>query len=209
MTEVFTWPVGRAAEKEMLDRRRGTPLRLVLTYVAFATLGGAMTGLALAATGSWLRGLAAGAGALLLVPAAALVLASIRLELQGRISPLPQRRLQVPRRWITWRHPSVTATAYGLVIGSGALTYLRHATAYALLALLLVMPSPVEGLLVGALYGLTRGSTVLASWLAARVAGREIRWERLIEKQQLVARGLAGASALALAAVVAVEVSWP
>ena len=52
MTEVFTWPVGRAVESEYGGRTTGTPLRYVLTYVVFATAGGALTGFALAAVGS-------------------------------------------------------------------------------------------------------------------------------------------------------------
>ena len=93
------------------------------------------------------------------------------------------------------------------MIGSGALTYLQHASAYALVALLILMPSGAEGAMIGGIYGLTRGLTALASWSAARLAGKEIRWERLIEMRELVARGLAATSALALVAVVVAELA--
>ena len=207
MTEVFTWPVGRAVESEYGGRTTGTPLRYVLTYVVFATAGGALTGFALAAVGSSVWALGAVPAWLVLFTAALLALTAIVLELQGRISPLPQRRAQVPRRWLAWRHQSLTAAAFGIVIGSGALTYLRHATAYALVALLLLMPSSADGALVGGLYGLVRSSTALASWTAARLGGVEIRWERLIELRDMVARGLAATSALALVAVIVAGLS--
>ena len=93
------------------------------------------------------------------------------------------------------------------MIGSGALTYLRHATAYALVALLLLMPSSAEGALVGGLYGLVRSSTALARWTAARLGGVEIRWERLIELRDMVARGLAATSARARRALIVAGLS--
>ncbi len=162
MTEVFTWPVGRVAESEFQGRRRGTPLRFLLLHMVFSTLGGALTGLALAAAGSWVAGLGAVPAWLVLLIAGALAVAAIVLELQGRIAPLPQRRAQVPRRWLAWRRQSLTAAAFGFVIGSGALTYLQHASAYALVAVLVLMPSGAEGAVVGGLYG----------WCAARPRSR-------------------------------------
>lgn len=61
-----------------------------------------------------------------------------------------------------------TAVAFGLMIGCGVLMHLKHATAYALVAIVLVSGSIAAGVAIGALYGISR---------AARVAGTPHRCE--------------------------------
>ena len=94
MTEVFTWPVGRAVESEYGGRRKGTPLRFVLVHVAFSAAGGALTGFALAAAGSWVRGRGAGPAWVLLVMAGCLVLVAIAFELQAASARYPNAVLR-------------------------------------------------------------------------------------------------------------------
>lgn len=48
------------------------------------------------------------------------------------MGPLPERRTQVPRHWLLWRRRSLAAAGFGLIIGSGVPTHLKHPSAYAL-----------------------------------------------------------------------------
>jgi hypothetical protein len=101
-----------------------------------------------------------------LVFVALLGAAAVWLEMSGRVAPLPQRRAQVPRRWTLWRSKSRTAAAFGFMLGAGVFTYLHHATAYVLALVILVSASPVAGVLIGGVYGLTRGVMLAYAWAA-------------------------------------------
>jgi hypothetical protein len=156
---VLTWPVGRAT-----DSRPGgapPPLVPVAAYASASVLGGAATGFALAQ---------------LAVAALVTAAAAVTLQWTGRLRPLPERRAQVPRRWLLWRRRTLAAAAFGLVIGSGALTYLRHASAYVLAALIVLAQSVEAGTVVGAVYGLCRGLTLVANWVGDRFVGTRPKW---------------------------------
>src|SRR4051812_15422075 len=101
MNEVLTWPVGRDLDVEHQRAIRSThPATPVLLYVLASGAGGAVTGLMLGLVG-WLLDQSDGAGA---ASATAVVVSTLGVwgELTGHVSPLPELRKQVPRRWIAW-----------------------------------------------------------------------------------------------------------
>jgi hypothetical protein len=161
---VLTWPVGRAADGD--GSTQPAPAGPVLAYLAGTTLGGTLTGLVVGAVVALLAPLP---DEVRLVAAGALLLAAVVAELRGTVAPLPERRGQVPRTWLAW--PSRTL-AFGIMIGAGVATFLKHAVAYALLAIALVAPSPWAAVLVGTGYGFARGATLAATWLGDRYLGR-------------------------------------
>jgi hypothetical protein len=123
------------------------------------------------------------------IPAA--VLAALLAELAGQVAPLPQRRRRVPRKWLLWNKPVLTAAAFGAVIGAGVFTYLGHATMYALGAVVALSPSIGTAAFVGAVYGVARGATLLSTWIVDRYRGRSIPWTSLFAARKRVSRGLA------------------
>jgi len=164
---VLTWPVGRAADGD--GSRQPAPAGPVLAYLAGTTLGGTLTGLVVGAVVALLEPLP---DAVMVAAAGALLLAAVVSEVRGTIAPLPERRGQVPRTWLAWPSRTRTALAFGIMIGAGVATFLKHAVAYALLAIALVAPSPWAAVLVGTGYGLARGGTLLVTWLGDSYVGR-------------------------------------
>src|SRR5919108_2719088 len=82
-------------------------------------------------------------------------------ELFGLPVPLPDRREQVPEWWRRFFGPSATAFLYGLGLGVGFLTYLRHGTLVAVALVVLASGDPVLGASILAAFGVARGLTVL------------------------------------------------
>jgi hypothetical protein len=171
MALVLTWPVGR--DVKITGENRGLPpIAPPIAYVVAATLGGTITGAAVGALGVSLRsGLGNFSGALT-GGAVTIALVAIVLQWQGKLAPLPERRAQVPRHWLLWRRPALTAAAFGLMIGAGVLTHLRYASAYVLGALLLIAPSVAVASALGGLYGASRGLKLLETWLGDRYLQR-------------------------------------
>jgi hypothetical protein len=176
MALALTWPVGRADLGT--ERSAPPPAGPVVAYIVASTIGGAATALALALISYKARQIAPTAEIAVVVLAAVLGLVAVGLEWKGTLGPLPQRRAQVPRRWLLWRRRNVTAIAFGLVIGSGVLTHLQHATTYALAAVIALAPSIELGTALGALYGLSRGITLGLTWLADRRGHERPSWAR-------------------------------
>jgi hypothetical protein len=173
MVTIFTRPVGCAADGETTAARRVAPCGPVAAYVLASTLGGAATGLVLALLGAPAR--AGGAAAAALVGGLAVLCAvACWCEWHGRMRPLVERRAQVPRSWMGWHRDWLTATAWGLMIGAGVFTYLKHAMAYVLAAIVVLAPSLETGLAIGASYGLGRGMSLGATWFADRFTGRRV-----------------------------------
>ena len=195
MNDVFSWPVGCANHCETLDRSEKAPLLPVLAYMTGCAIAGASTGFLLALLGAVVRDASPLADLLTTAAAVTLVLAAVLLELKGRVAPLPQLKAQVPRRWLAWRRRAWTAGAFGLVIGSGVLTHLQHAVAYALAALILLAPSPLVGLGIGSAYGATRGLALLATWLGDRYLGSRFAWDQLARRRAM-SHELAAAAAI-------------
>lgn len=165
---VLTWPVGHARSKPDTAIPAGRP---VLAYVVGSLLGGAATGLVLGALGTVVRD-SLGTAAPSIAAAIAIATAAIALEWRGTVAPLPERRQQVPRQWLLWRRREATALVFGLIIGAGAFTYLKHASAYVVAVLCTIAPSPAAAVAIGALYGLLRAASVIVMWRADRAAAR-------------------------------------
>jgi hypothetical protein len=53
-------------------------------------------------------------------------------------------------------------------------TYLKHATAYVLAAVVLLAPTLEAGVIVGALYGFGRGMSLGLTWIGDRFLGRRL-----------------------------------
>jgi hypothetical protein len=198
MGHVLTWPVDRDAQGQRVTE--WPPFGPIAAYVLGALIGGAATGLVIAAAAAEIRDavgsvpVAGGAGTLALSAAA--------LQWQGRVAPLPESSKQVPRRWLLWGRRALTALAFGLVIGAGAFTRLRHAAAYALLAVIALAPSVGVGVLIGSTYGLSRGATVFMTWFGDRFLGTRPAWSALAQRPLIVNRVLAVVALTAVATAI-------
>jgi hypothetical protein len=82
-------------------------------------------------------------------------------ELLGVRIPLPDRKQQVPEWWRQFFGPYAAAFLYGMGLGVGFLTYLRHGTLVAVAVLGFVTGDPAVAALMLAPFGLARGLTVL------------------------------------------------
>jgi hypothetical protein len=159
-----------------------------------------------------------GAGALLGAPwgrAGLMVVAAIAAtyaagELIGLPVPVPDRRRQVPEWWRTFFPAPMASFLYGLGLGVGFLTYLRHGTLVAVSSAALVSGDPFLGAALVAPFGVARGISVLVSHRAtsgAAIASAVERLERLAQGRLpslgngivLLAMGIAAAVAAARA----------
>jgi hypothetical protein len=140
--------------------RRGRWGVSVALHAAGAGLGAAALGAALGAVGRVL-GAPWGSAGLWLAAGVAAVYAG--RELLGLPVPLPDRKEQVPEWWRTFFGPSTAAFLYGLGLGPGFLTYLRHGTLVAVAAVAVASGSPGVAALVVLPFGLARAATVLAA----------------------------------------------
>lgn len=169
MNLVFAQPVGVGHDVQR------PPLAPVATYTVGLGLGGAITGLAVSALGTTMRG-ATGTSTLALAAAAGvIIIAGLVGEWRGRVWPLPERKRQVPARWLQWQHRTATGFAFGLLLGMGVWTLLHHAAAYVAFGCLLLV-SPFIGAAAGALYGASRALLLASAWLSI---GHERQHRRL------------------------------
>jgi hypothetical protein len=192
MNQVFAQPVGSG------PFTRRPSIAAPLAYLLGITVGALTTALSLAAAGAGVSDDRASRWVLLALAAGVMVLA-VRGQLRGEISPLPERRRQVPTRWLLWRRQWMTAVAFGYLLGMGVWTLLHHASAYVVLACLLLV-SPAAAALAGLAYGLTRGGLLLAVWAISAGSGRFHRRITFL-RVPLIARVLPYISALAGLAV--------
>lgn len=197
MNDVFSRAVVRNTEGKALNER--SPFMPVLGYTLASATGGIVTGTALGVLG-WLVGPAERPGWLLALSALAAM--AVVLQWWGAFRPLPQRRKQVPRRWLLWPSRLKTAVAFGLIIGSGALTYIQFAVAYVLATVAMLTESPLAGAALGAAYGLLRAMPLLVTWAADAYRGGRPDWECLLRHRRALNRTLAVAAALTLVATV-------
>lgn len=161
MNQVFAQAVVCVRDGEVSMRRSAAGP--VVVYACAALGGGVAAGWALASLGAVLQ--RSGLGLPLAVAAITLSVAATVLQLREQVAPLPQRRAQVPRKWTLWRSRSRTAAAFGAMLGAGVFTYLHHAAAYVVGATLVLTGSVLAGVALGAIYGSTRGLTLVAAWL--------------------------------------------
>jgi hypothetical protein len=173
MQSLLTWPVGHD------DELRRPPAGPILAHVAAGTAGGVVAAVTLAGLGAALALVTGADRRTLLLAAAPLALLAAYLQLRGRVAPLPELRRQVAKHWFLWRSRTATAAAWGFVLGLGAATYLRQATAWTVAVLVALGADPLQGLVVGACYGFARGLPVVVAFAADRIGRRRPRWDRV------------------------------
>lgn len=194
MHQTFTWPVGRAAEVDARAEPAAPSLPVVVYFMA-ATAGGACTGLLLATLGTASASVAGVTSGVLLALALPVVVIAASGQWRGRVAPLPERRRQVPTRWLQWPRRTATAAAFGIMIGSGWAVYLHHAVAWALALLVALALEPVGGAAVGAAYGATRGLALTITWHCDRTGRERPDWASIGARRGRLALTLAIASA--------------
>lgn len=176
MNEVFTWPVGHAAHRG--SRSGVPPVRPIVVYVTASVLGGIAMGSLLGAVGLGLRAAGSPRSHLLIALSPVVLLAAV-CQARGTVSPLPERRAQVPTRWLLWHRSSVTAMAFGAMIGAGVFTRLRHASAWTVAVLVVAAPSLLAAVGLGAIYGAARGLPLAITWAQDRAQRQRFDWFEL------------------------------
>jgi hypothetical protein len=160
------------------ERRSGWWVSVALhalgATVAAAAFGAALGGLGALVGAPWGR-----AGLVAVVVVAALYAAR---ELAGLRVPIPDRRRQVPEWWRTFFPARAASFLYGLGLGVGFLTYLRHGTLVAVAVAALATGDPVLGAVLVVAFGLARGISIVVARRAtsgAAIAAVVDRLERL------------------------------
>jgi hypothetical protein len=125
----------------------------LLLHVVGATASAAALGTLLGGIGV-LLGAPWGRGGMLLVAAIGVTYAA--REIFGLRVPLPELRKQVPEWWRGALGPRTSAFLYGLALGPGIGTHLRHGTFVAVAAIVIALGDPVIGIIVLGPFGLAR-----------------------------------------------------
>lgn len=136
---------------------RGRNQRWPLTvgaHVVGGALGGAATGVLLAAAGQ----LVPGSSTARLLALAAIVVAGTLLELLLGGRRLSPHTRQVDESWLRRYRGWVYGLGFGAQLGTGAATIVTTSSVYAMLASLLLAPSLTWGLLIGLTFGTVRGA---------------------------------------------------
>jgi len=210
MLDALTWPVGRATHRphDHLPVGAGpalsvrpAPVTPIAAYVMACIVAGAVSGVAVAATGLLTRQVTAFSAETLTMLMAPVVVLAIVAQFQGSVAPLAQVRRQVPRRWLLWRRRTATALAFGAMIGTGALTYLQHATAWVLASVLIFAPSLEAGGMIGGIYGASRAFPVLHVAVRDRLGKPRSPWHARGLPRSRLARALCPVAAVAFASV--------
>jgi|SRR3954447_263453 hypothetical protein len=193
MNQVFTQPVGR-------DPNTRAAVSPYLAYAAAVTVGGGLTGALLSSAGLAVRRAVPHAAIWLWLPALGLIAAAIALERKGRVRPLPQRHAQVPRAWTLWPSRVRLGLAFGFLLGAGVFTYLHHATAYVLGALIVLSPNLTAGVVIGCAYGATRAFLLGVAWARpARLdSGGDLSPAMSLKAADLLPAIASGATAVAI-----------
>jgi hypothetical protein len=141
----------------------------VLTlHVLGATTSASLVGAALGAAG---MALGAPWGVLGTVAVIAVAGAYALRELTGLPVPIPEVRRQVPEWWRSAFSPGTAATLYGLGLGLGFATHLRHGTLVAVAAASLASGDPLVAAAAMGAFGLARSSAVGLAWVFADDVG--------------------------------------
>ena len=159
-------------------------------HVLGATLSAVLLGAALGAAGMALGSPWGALGTLAVIAVAA---AYALRELTGLPVPIPELRRQVPEWWRSAFSPGTAATLYGLGLGLGFATHLRHGTLVAVAAASLASGDPLVAAAAMGAFGLARSSAVGLAWVfAADVGSLTDRLERLaLRPEGRVLNGLA------------------
>lgn len=190
----------------MTEAGRGNSFRTTAAWFLVGGLAGGLTLGAVAAGAGALLGLAdlsattlIGIGAI-----AALVTASIDFGLAGIDLPIFKR--QVNDAWLRRYRSWVYGAGFGWQIGVGVATYIMTAGVFLVASLAVLTTSPIQALVIGATFGLVRGSAVYLGRSATTPAALGRVHERL-EAAGPTARDLAAWIQVAAAAVLG-AVAW-
>ncbi|MDQ4006353.1 MAG: hypothetical protein M3135_08660, partial [Actinomycetota bacterium] len=137
-------------------------------HVVGAAIAAAALGAALGAAGSLLGAPWGRAGAGIV---AAIAGAYALGELSGIRLPVPELRRQVPEWWRSVFSAGPAAFLYGLGLGIGFLTYLRHGTLVAVAAAAAVLGDPLLGVALVMPFGVARSVVVASVWRATSEDG--------------------------------------
>jgi hypothetical protein len=188
---------------------RGKGNRFVVTASAFlvgAVVGGALTGAALGAVGALVDPLVSDAVAIALVGVVALLAAGY--ERSGR--PLPSLPRQVDENWLNEFRGWVYGAGFGFQLGAGVLTYITSAAVYVALAAALLVGQPLAGAAISAVFGLTRGLSLVPA-RAIRSPDQLISFHRRLQATagtiRLASTSVLACTALAAGAAVVQELS--
>ena len=189
---------------------RGRRNRWELTVAAYelgSLAGGAAMGVTFGALGLALRETLLSSTMGRAVLAAAVTVSALLLEVahaRGRLA-LPTVGRQVDKAWLDRYRGWVYGAGFGVQLGAGLVTIVNSAATYALVGVILVLGSPLGGLVVGGAFGLARALPLLVFGRAADFAGLQRAHRRL---ERLGRQALAGTlAALAAASIALVAVS--
>lgn len=172
--------------------RRTSFARTAGAFVVGATIGGALLGCAMGSVGVALDALALPGTTRVLV-ACAVVAVCVAADLRIAGLRLPDHPRQVDERWVHRYRPWVYGAGFGFQLGTGVSTYVMTNGVYATVLAAAVLCTPVQSVVVGAVFGLARGLTI---YVGAGVTSTE--------RLRVLHRGLAQlATASSLAAVLA------
>ena len=140
--------------------------RLAATFYTLGSIaGGGLVGAILGWTGSYLSFFLSPYRSLFPLFIGLFALAYSLHELRLVPLPYPQRPQQVPDYWRYRFHPYLTAGLFGLLLGTGFITFIPTATYYILAAAAVFYGSPIVGILVFTIYGVARA---LLLWPVSR-----------------------------------------
>jgi hypothetical protein len=142
--------------------------RVIGLHVLGATASAALLGAALGAAG---MALGAPWGVIGTLAVAAVAGVYALRELAGIRVPIPDLRRQVPEWWRSTFSPGTTAVLYGLGLGIGFATHLRHGTLVAVAAASLASGDPLVAAAAMGAFGLARSAAVGLAWLFAEDVG--------------------------------------
>ncbi len=158
-------------DRQLLRWGIATILHVLGNVVAAFTFG-----LIMGLLGHWLIPYSEGRWKLILGGLGILSIAYALDEIRILRLPHPQRAKQVPASWRALFHPYVTATLYGLGLGTGIITQITTGVLYVVLFGLFLYAHPLYSALTFSLFGLGRGASVLvAGWLMRNLhSGEEL-----------------------------------
>jgi methylamine utilization protein MauE len=161
-------------------RNRRTWVRMVVLHVLGGAISAAAVGAVLGATGALLGAPWGPWGAL---PLAAAAVAYASRDLVGLPVPIPEARRQVPEWWRSYFPPGPAAFLYGLGLGVGFLTHLRHGTLVVVALAAAASGDPAVGAVVIVPFGVARSIAVALAWVRGRHHGGRVadRLERIGE----------------------------
>lgn len=160
MNRAFAWPVGQGRQDQ-------SPIALTVLYMAGLIIGGMLTGiiLMLVAFAATVK-----ASSVAMMAVIGVMGLAIALEMTGRMGPFPQIRRQVAKARLEqdWR---IAAPVFGIQLGMGVVTYIRHPAAYVPVLFGVALVSPPILPIAGAIFGASRGAPLVWNRLRVRSLG--------------------------------------